>query len=117
MRSAGGRPSWCRNGPASFASAASALTARGDRGAGSAVDLVIVVRDCDRPFAERAHQFDATKLPVPADLLIYNEQQFAALTLTPSRFGRALQQETIWVDGVEAKREPNIRQKQSKDAV
>ena len=45
--------------------------ARGDWGVGSDVDLVIVVSGSEVPDLRRAAEFDATDLPVPADVLVY----------------------------------------------
>ena len=45
--------------------------ARGDWGVGSDVDLVVVVSRSEVPDLRRAAEFDATDLPVPADVLVY----------------------------------------------
>ena len=47
--------------------------ARGDWGVGSDLDLIIVVESSDQPFERRASKWDATELPVPADVLVGNE--------------------------------------------
>jgi uncharacterized protein len=70
--------------------------ARGDWGVGSDVDLVIVVEDCDRPFEQRATAWDTTQLPVPADLLVYTQGEWAVLSARPG-FGRAVEDEAVWV--------------------
>ncbi len=90
--------------------------ARGDWGVGSDLDIIIVLRDSPLPLAERARQFDATQLPVPADVLVYTEREFTSLLEADTRFARALQREIVWLHPVEGKREPLIRKKQSKDA-
>ena len=38
--------------------------ARGDHGVGSDVNLVVIMGGCDRPFAERALDWDTTRMPV-----------------------------------------------------
>ncbi|MHB8731893.1 MAG: nucleotidyltransferase domain-containing protein [bacterium] len=45
--------------------------ARGDWGVGSDLDLIIVVERSDQPFERRAAGWDATGLPVQADVLVY----------------------------------------------
>lgn len=71
--------------------------ARGDWGVGSDVDLVVVVERSARPFAERALDFDVTPLPVPADLLVYTEDEWRALADTSPRFWQRLAAETVRV--------------------
>ncbi|MFN3566314.1 MAG: nucleotidyltransferase domain-containing protein [Burkholderiaceae bacterium] len=71
--------------------------ARGDWGVGSDVDLVMVVERSARPFAERALDFDQTPLPVPADLLVYTEDEWRSLPDVSPRFARRLATETVWV--------------------
>jgi predicted nucleotidyltransferase len=70
--------------------------ARGDWGVGSDVDLVLIVDRADEPFVRRGASWDATDLPVPADLLVYTKAEWEAL-LGRGRFGRSLAAETVWV--------------------
>lgn len=71
--------------------------ARGDWGVGSDVDLVLIVQRSARPLAERALDFDRSELPVPADLLVYTEDEWRALPEAAPRFAQRLQKETVWV--------------------
>ncbi|GAB4464990.1 MAG: nucleotidyltransferase domain-containing protein [Burkholderiaceae bacterium] len=71
--------------------------ARGDWGVGSDVDLVVVVHGSARPFAERALDFDLSELPVPAELLVYTEDEWRALPNISPRFAQRLATETVWV--------------------
>jgi hypothetical protein len=71
--------------------------ARGDQGVGSDLDLVAVVRDARRPFAERPLDFDTAGLPVPAELLVYTEAEWRALEARGERFAARLRAETVWV--------------------
>jgi uncharacterized protein len=71
--------------------------ARGDWGVGSDLDIIIVVQQADKPFAERAAAFDATSLPVPVDLLIYTRHEWDALMASNTRFARTLRQEAVWI--------------------
>ena len=66
--------------------------ARGDWGVGSDLDIVIVVSHSDRPFVRRACGWDATGLPVPADVLVYTEEEWERFE-PESRFARALRDE------------------------
>lgn len=68
--------------------------ARGDWGVGSDLDVVVLVDAADRPFAERSAAFDATDLPVPADVLVYTEDEWHALT---GRQRDTLRRETVWI--------------------
>ncbi|MBC7218309.1 MAG: nucleotidyltransferase domain-containing protein [Candidatus Caldatribacterium sp.] len=63
-------------------------------GVGSDLDIIIVVKTCDKPFYERSRDFDATGLPVPADILVYTEEELAKLK---GRFAQVVQEETVWV--------------------
>lgn len=65
--------------------------ARGDWGVGSDVDIVIVVERTDEPFERRALAFDATGLPVPADVLVYSAAEWE------QRSDTAVARETVWV--------------------
>lgn len=67
--------------------------ARGDWGPGSDVDLIIVVREATAPFERRALGWDATELPVPADVLVYTEDEWRE----QERKGSSLAREVVWV--------------------
>jgi hypothetical protein len=71
--------------------------ARGDWGVGSDLDLVAVVRDSAAPFASRALAWDVNDLPVPAELLIYTEDEWNALRARGDRFAQTLGKETCWI--------------------
>lgn len=66
--------------------------ARGDWGVGSDVDIVVVVDRSDVPFTRRALAFDATSLPVPADVLVYTVDE-----MERTGFTRSLRDRTVWV--------------------
>jgi len=70
--------------------------ARGDCGVGSDLDLVIVVKGTKEPFHLRGSGWDTTELPVPAEVLVYTEEEWAELP-ERSRFGRDLREGTVWV--------------------
>jgi predicted nucleotidyltransferase len=70
--------------------------ARGDWGVGSDLDLIAIVERNDLTFARRTAGLDVTALPVPADLLIYTEEEWKTLK-AKGRFGQMLATETVWV--------------------
>ncbi len=70
--------------------------ARGDWGVGSDLDLVIVVKKADQPFEKRAIGWNLEELPVPADVLIYTEEEWQSLDQR-GRFYKKLMEEAVWV--------------------
>lgn len=71
--------------------------ARGDWGVGSDLDAVLVVRESATPFLRRAAEWDLTRLPVPADVLVYTENEWRALAESGSRFARVARGEVVCV--------------------
>jgi hypothetical protein len=71
--------------------------ARGDNGVGSDLDLVAVVSEASRPFVERGREWDLTRLPVPAEILVYTESEWAKLLSGGGMMAGALERETIWI--------------------
>ena len=71
--------------------------ARGDWGVGSDLDVVLVLRDATAPFMSRAQEWDLTGLPVPADVLVYSNGEWAKLVAGTGRFCRVASEETVWV--------------------
>jgi predicted nucleotidyltransferase len=69
--------------------------ARGDWGVGSDVDLVVIVDRTPERFDRRALAFDATTLPVPADVLVYTLDEWQAMEGS-ARF-RSARDEMVWV--------------------
>ena len=67
--------------------------ARGDWGVGSDLDVVILLRATDLPFERRSPAWDATGLPVPADVLVYTDEEWDALHAE----GRSITRDTIWL--------------------
>ena len=68
--------------------------ARGDWGFGSDVDLIVIVDKSDLPFERRPIQWDTLQLPVQADLLVYTQEEWAAMT---GRFRQTIDREAMWV--------------------
>jgi predicted nucleotidyltransferase len=67
--------------------------AKGNWGPGRDVDLIVIVRSSEEPFERRAARWDTTELPVPADLLIYTEEEWRRLD------SRLVNEPAIWVIG------------------
>lgn len=72
--------------------------ARGDWGPGSDLDIIVIVQRADEPFERRPARWDATDLPVPADVLVYTAEEWQALA-TAARFGQVVLREAVWVHG------------------
>lgn len=70
--------------------------ARGDWGVGSDLDLVIVLERSEENFEKRAAKWSMTELPVPADVLIYTQEEWRSLVLK-RRFHQRMMQEAVWV--------------------
>ncbi len=68
---------------------------RGDWGVGSDLDVIVVVERAATPFSSRGAEWDATELPVPADILVYTRAEWEQLHIdrTPPR----LVDEVRWV--------------------
>ena len=56
-----------------------------------------VVSAADRPFIERGRDWDLTRLPVPAEILIYTEPEWDQLQAGGGHMATALATETIWM--------------------
>lgn len=70
--------------------------ARGDWRVGTDLDRVAVVAQSSLPFHRRATAWDLTELPVPAELVVYTEEEWATLP-DRSRFGRDIHGNILWV--------------------
>lgn len=70
--------------------------ARGDWGVGSDLDLIIILESSNQPFMRRGREFDATELPVPADVVIYSKEEWQSLK-QQGRFYETVMGETVWV--------------------
>jgi predicted nucleotidyltransferase len=71
--------------------------AREDWGVGSDLDLVAIVTESCEAFERRNVSWSLTSLPVPADLLIYTEDEWKSLEGKGGLFARTLFQETVWI--------------------
>ncbi len=71
--------------------------ARGDWGVGSDLDLVAIVSTASTPFGEQALEWRMEDLPVPAENLIYTQDEWHRLLGADNPFLRRLATETIWL--------------------
>lgn len=71
--------------------------ARGNWGVGSDVDIVVVCSEVSFNPVERARLFDASDLPVPADVLVYTEAELERLRTSGQRIAREIQDTAVWV--------------------
>lgn len=69
--------------------------ARGDWGVGSDLDILVLVNSSEAPFARRSAGWDATGLPVPADVLVYTVEEWRAIA--GRRFHDVIEREAVWV--------------------
>ena len=73
--------------------------ARGDAGAGSDLDLVVVVEASELPPPLRATRLPLEDLPVHAQALVYTKAEWEALKRRKDRFAKTLLKETRWLIG------------------
>ena len=71
--------------------------ARGDWGVGSDLDLVVIVEKAPERFERRPLYWDLSRFPVPAELLVYTEDEWQRLQAKGGRFARMMAREAIWV--------------------
>lgn len=71
--------------------------ARGNSGPGSDLDVVIVVKNSDKPFERRGAEWDLIIIPVPVDVLVYTSREWRNLE-ERSCMAHILKNETIWFD-------------------
>lgn len=70
--------------------------ARADWGVGSDLDIIIILEGSDLPVERRATEWDTTVLPVPADLLVYTEDEWHEMK-ERGRFYETVMHEAVWV--------------------
>lgn len=70
--------------------------ASGDYGVGSDVDLVAIVKQSSRAWPERALDIDPPRLPVPADLLVYTEDEWPQILDRGDRFASEMRR-VVWL--------------------
>ena len=69
--------------------------AQGNWGVGSDLDLIIILKSSGQPFTRRSVEWDVTQLPVPADVLVYTEEEWGASDT--GRFYQTVMQEAVWL--------------------
>jgi predicted nucleotidyltransferase len=71
--------------------------ARGDWGFGSDLDVIVILAQSERPFVERAANFDFTRLPVPVDVMACTREEWESLKQEAGQFYRTVKAEVAWV--------------------
>lgn len=71
--------------------------AKGNWGVGSDLDLIILLKETDKPFERRGIDFDTSPLPVPTELLVYTGDEWGKLKEGESGFYLTVSREVIWI--------------------
>ena len=69
--------------------------ARGNWGVGSDLDFIIILKSSTQPFTRRSVEWDVTQLPVPADVLVYTEEEWQSSNT--GRFYQTVMREAVWI--------------------
>ncbi len=70
---------------------------RGDWGVGSDLDLVAILHEVDVSFERRGVSWRTERLPVPAEILVYSQEEWDRLQREGTRFSRTIAEETLWI--------------------
>lgn len=71
--------------------------ARGNWGVGSDLDLIAILDQTSEPFERRPISWDLSRLPVPADIIVYTESEWRHLRKNSKKFVSTLEGEIIWL--------------------
>jgi len=71
--------------------------ARGDWGVGSDLDLIIILQTSEQPFWRRSLELPLPDLPVPADMLVYTQNEWNWMREEQTRFYVTVRREARWV--------------------
>ena len=66
-------------------------------GVGSDLDVLMIVEQSERPFWERALEFDTLSLPVPAEVVVYSRDEWQGAAAETSGFFHAIRRDAVWV--------------------
>ena len=72
-------------------------SARGCWGVGSDLDLIVIVSHAKEPFERRAARFAARSFPLPAEILVYTQDEWQALLTQRSPFAQTVEREVMWL--------------------
>ncbi len=73
---------------------------RGDAGVGSDLDIIILVEEDERPFHRRLIGAPE-ELPLPADILVYTQDEWRDMHQRGGRFSETIRRETCWLQGAD----------------
>jgi uncharacterized protein len=71
--------------------------AKGNWGVGSDLDILLIVRETGISFIERGSSWDVRTLPVPAEIIIYTQEEWESMRERGERFSRQLSEEVVWI--------------------
>lgn len=72
----------------------------GDWGVGSDLDLIVIVESTDLPFERRGTKISTSQLPVPCDVLVYTQNEWARLLEEEVPFSTKVDREAVWLYGL-----------------
>jgi uncharacterized protein len=78
--------------------------AKGSWGVGSDVDILLILEHSDKPFIERGPSWDVRGLPVPAEIIIYTQDEWERMKERDEPFYRQLTREVVWIYEREAEK-------------
>ena len=90
---------WIEAVPAAVAAGYFGSYARDEAGAGSDLDVIIIVAACEVPFEYRYGCWDFSSIPVPVEAQIYTVDEWRQLSAGQPRFYQTLVRETCWLLG------------------
>ena len=64
---------------------------------GSDLDPIIILKNSDRTFEQSPVEWDLTRLPVPAEAIVYTQDEWRLLLEQKNRFAKSLAGETVWL--------------------
>jgi uncharacterized protein len=71
--------------------------AKGSWGVGSDVDILLILEHSEKTFIERGSSWDLRGLPVPAELIIYTQEEWEGMKERDEPFYRQLSREVVWI--------------------
>lgn len=71
--------------------------ARGDWGVGSDLDLIAIIKESKVAFEKRPMSWNLEPFPVPAELIVYTQNEWRKLKDRGGRFIKTIEKEVVWI--------------------